>query len=108
MTLTKNAVKLYKLKGHPQEYELIDTYVGWKPAWCADWDDSLYRKEAPSEVLVMNTKTNESVKLLLHEEVKKNTFPENITNENRFKKWQRFYIVSLKNNPTEKFIIPLH
>ena len=114
MTETQHAVQLYRLGNQQQQYELIETYLGWKPQWFGDWEEFLDQKqfriegEKPKSVILMTTKTNESIELLLHKQILKDAFPMSVHSEKRFNKWHHFYIVSLKDSPTEKFIIPLY
>lgn len=98
-----------------ETYELSDTHIGWIPEGCADWqayhakNTLLDFTNSTHELTLVNQVNNERVTLLLYQYLIKDAFhTSQIFQDSRFNEWFNFGIVSTKDLPDEKFIIPLH
>lgn len=107
-----NSVKKYRLGNQSTEYALETNYLGWFPEGENDWDNFLDPFETSrnknKEITLVNSVKTEKVVLIMHQPIIKDAFPMEFFIEERAKNWHRFCIVSTKDNPLEKFIIPLH
>lgn len=107
-------VKKYRLGNQPEEYELVIDYLGWLPENEKNWDIISYPLLSSSdikgkEIIIVNPKNyNEKVILIISHIIIKEAFPMSFYSEKRAENWSSFCIVSKKDNPFEKFIIPLH
>ncbi len=108
-----NITKKYRLGNQSAEYELVTKYLGWVPEKELDWDN-VFPFFAPSsetkgkEVTIINSQKDSRVTLVIDHQIIKDAFPMSFYRENRAENWHRFCIVSIKDTPVEKFIIPLH
>lgn len=102
--------KKYQLGNQPEEYGLITKYLKWLPEGKKDWDHLFFpfslKKE--TEVIIVDPEEKEKVIIIMHQEIIKDAFPMYFFGEERANNWHRFCIVSTKENPSERFIIPMH
>lgn len=107
-----DTLKKYRLGNQKTEYELATKYLGWLPEGKKDWDEFLkpfyLSIQKDYEVTLTNPQKTESVILIMHQSLIKDAFPMEFFAEERAKDWNRFCIVSTKDNPSERFIIPLY
>ena len=103
--------KKWKLGNQEEAYELVETYVGWLPKGFTDWekwvDDNYWEYAKPKDLTLENVNKTESVTFDLHVFISKEAFPLNFYGEEIAQRCHRFFIVSLSEKPSEKFIIPL-
>ncbi len=106
--------KNYRLGNQPEEYELVIDYLGWLPENEKNWDIIsgpllMLSDIKDKEITIVNPKNyNEKVALIIRNGIIKEAFPMSFYGEKRAENWFSFCIVSKKDNPFEKFIIPLH
>jgi hypothetical protein len=119
---TGTPVKKYRIGNQPEEYELVTKYLGWNPAETADWDTwcdmqvtgTLFptsdkcKDSSDSTVILVSPDKKEQVVFHLHTAITKDAFPFKFFREEVSLHWHRFLIVSRKQNPEEKCIIPMH
>lgn len=105
--------KKYRLGNQDVEFELVTRYLGWLPEGVKDWGD-IFSPLTPSsetngkEVTLINPEKDEKVSIIIDHLVIKDAFPLSFYGEERARFWRYFCIVSNKDKPLEKFIIPLH
>lgn len=113
-TIKINQMKKYRLGNTDDEYELVTKYLGWFPVGANNWFDFLDQFIASfdyrgKEITIVNcNNSEENCMLVLHQQIVKDAFPMSFFGEKRAENWHSFCIVSTKENPTERFIIPLH
>ncbi len=107
-------VKRYRLGNQDKEYELVTEYLGWLPKNEFTWEGvfpalTLSSETKDKEVTLMspNEEAHE-VTVIIDHQITKDAFPMSFYREDRSKDWHNFCIVSSKDKPSEKFIIPLH
>lgn len=104
--------KKYRLGNQDKKYELITMYLGWLPEGYKDWHDwvwdNYYSKKTNFELIIVNPNKKEKVTLIMDHLIVKDAFPLSFFGEERAKAWYRFYIVSLPEESTDQFIIPLY
>jgi hypothetical protein len=105
--------KKYRLGNQPEEYELVTKYLGWVPEKDLDWDNvfpilSSSSETKGKEVTIVNSRKDSMVTLVIDHRIIKDAFPMSFYGEDRADNWHHFCIVSMKDTPAEKFIIPLH
>lgn len=105
--------KKYRLGNQNQEYELRTKYLGWLPSDGSSWKKvfpllSLSSEIEGKELTLTNPEGNQSVTLIIDHEIIKGAFPLSFYGEERAKNWYNFCVVSTREMPLEKFIIPLH
>lgn len=105
--------KKYRLGNQPEEYELSEEYLGWVPEGCNSWKafhDKLfpYSLTNPETVTLVGPDKQEKVTLTLHHYLMKEAFPLSFYGEERAKDWWNFLMVSKRDTPEKKFVIPMH
>lgn len=100
--------KKYRLGNQPEEYVLVLEYADFVPEGYESWFDfnDPFTRENGKEIRVVNPKTNQSVLLVIDHAIILDAFPMSFFSEEESKKWHVYCIVSLKEKPEEKFIIP--
>ncbi|HNW71863.1 MAG TPA: hypothetical protein PKZ36_01775 [Candidatus Paceibacterota bacterium] len=106
-------LKKYRLGNQPTEYELVTEYLGWLPEDASSWWDVFQIMVSSSEITgkeitITNPEKNKKITIIIDHRIVKDAFPMSFFVEERAKNWYDFCIVSSKDKPSEKFIIPLH
>lgn len=105
--------KKYRLGNQSEEYELRTDYLGWKPNGLKDWyeyrfsDRFLSSESKAAELIIVNPTGSEEISLVVYTFIIKDAFPLEFFGEERARDWSCFCIVSRKENPEDKFIIPV-
>lgn len=106
-------IKKYRLGNQPEEYELITDYLGWLPKETNNWFKFLhpasdFNFDANGKDVTIVSPDKKEITLHIDHEIVKDAFPLSFYGERRANKWHAFCVVSTKDNPEKKFIIPLH
>ena len=106
-------LKKYRLGNQPDEYELVTEYLGWLPEDGSNWDDvfpffASSPEKGREEVTLVNPEKNKKVTIIIDHRIIKDAFPMSFYGEEGSEDWHNFCIVSSKDEPSKKFIIPLH
>lgn len=104
-------IKKYRLGNQNEEYELVTDYLGWLPENKTEWTDLLFPfclNRGEKEAVIINPEKTEKITIVMHQQIIKDAFPMSFFSEERAYNWHNFYIVSIKDNPSKKFIIPLY
>jgi hypothetical protein len=103
----------YRLGNQSAEYKLETAYLGWMIEDGSTWDDIfpvpfMYSETHGKEVTLVNPDKTEKVVIVIDHKIIRSAFPLSFYLEERAQDWYSFCIVSTKENPSEKIIIPLH
>jgi hypothetical protein len=104
----------YRTGNQPEEFEICETYLGWKPVGFKDWyhafteEDGINRRRTPLTLTLASPDDSQTVSIIAHQPLSKDAFPMDIFSEARAENWWSFAIISLEEKPAERFIIPLH
>jgi hypothetical protein len=107
-------VKKYRLGNQPEEYELKETYLAWKPEGFSGWSEFhdkyawLNRKEWPATITLVSPNGSEKVDLNFHQWLTRDAFPMSLCHDERAKEWWGFLKVSVKDTLAEQFVIPMY
>lgn len=106
-------VKKYRLGNQPEEYELHEGFVGFKPVDFDKLDHVVYNVETPNwrELPVVcklvSADGKEEVSLIVHELLGLEEFPFSYCAAELLEKWKLLLKVAHENNPLKQFMIPL-
>jgi hypothetical protein len=109
-----NKSRRYRTGNQPEEYEISENYLGWKPEGFRDWydaftdDDAGNRRPRPFLLTLVSPDGSQTVPIIVHQPIGKDAFPLHFYGEERSKDWFNFAKISLEATPSELFIIPLH
>lgn len=109
-----NEPRRYRTGNQPEEYEVSEDYLDWKPEGFKDWydaltvDDAGNRRPCPFPLTLVSPDGSHTVPIIVHQPLIKDAFPLDFFGEERTKDWSHFAKVSLEDAPSELFIIPLH
>ena len=109
-----NQVKKYSLGNQPEKYLLSDDYLGGKPIGFHDWyealtvDDGVKLRPRPFPLTLVSPDGSRTVSIIVHQPLAKDAFPLTFFGEERAKDWFNFAMISLEEESSELFIIPLH
>ena len=109
-----NEPRRYRTGTQPEEYEVSEDYLGWRPEGFKDWynafivDDAGNRRLRPFPLTLVSPDGSHTVSIIVHQPLVIDAFPLNFYGEERTKNWSHFAIISLEATPSERFIIPLH
>ena len=112
--ITMNEPRRYRLGNQPEEYEVSEDYLGWKPGGFKDWydaitdDDNVNRRPRPFPLILVSPDNTQTVSIIVHQPLIKDAFPLHFFGEERSKDWSGFAKISLEVAPWDLFIIPLH
>lgn len=104
----------YRFVNQTVEYELLDKYLGWFPKGFADWEgfrheySSCDRESRPKNITLVSPSGKKTVVLNLDKHLTREAFPMSFFGEQRAVLWWHFLLVSKKETPKTKFIIPMH
>lgn len=107
-------IKKYRLGNQSTEYKLVTKYLGWLPDDGSNWRDFFSLLEATfseikdKEATITDPEKNKKITIIIDRQITKDAFPISFYGEERSKDWSNFCIVSNKEKPSEKFIIPLY
>ena len=106
-------VKTYRLGNQPQEYPLLETYLGWLPEGFASWRNFQnsappFKRLEPLPVTLVNPDGTEKAPFLFRHFIIRAAFPQSFDLEEHPEDWLMFCIVTTVEKPDEEFIIPLH
>jgi len=103
--------------GDQTPVKLVETYLGWKLSSYGNWNTFLmmyksHRNHHRHRLVELSCQTGKNKILLeVQQHFSITDFPKNFFEEAEktgADKWDRFALVSLCDNPEERFLIPLH